>query len=1418
MSFKLDANIWYKRFWGVVFLLGPIIGASQDMINFEHITTDNGLSQSDINAIYQDKKGFMWFATHDGLNKYDGYDFTIYKPQINQPESISSNLIFDIVGDQDDNLWIGTTGKGLNYFNRSTEKFIRFQHDENNKGSLSSDHVIKVLLDSKNRLWVGTSKGLNMLDLKKMKDSAVFEHFYPEINSNEIFSRANSINSLYEDDKGHIWTGTAQGLFKISRDKNGDQYLQSVNEAIGLPKTRVECIGSDNFGRLLIGTGNGVYVQMAGPDSTKIQKFHEGDFNKLLVDNNNHIWFGTNEGLLYFKNTNKDNVPILENHFKYDSRNKFSLSKNIVKSLFLDKTGIIWIGTNGGGVNKYDPERKQFRHVRKSLDPNSLSYDKIRSMYEDSNGTLWIGTEGGGLNMLKKEYDDGTYNNFRVFDNIQRTFALTEAFHNDRKILFVGAENEHGLYILDITNPNRIKEENIIKAEDVDTSVFSLLTDSQNNIWIGTYGGGVQRWVPNKDSKQYTKDVFINSPSNPSSLPSNIVRNIYEDSHGNIWFGTGDGLGKLSLDQKGKKQPNFTVYKNDPKNPGSISHNYILAIRESTAGDLWVGTFGGGLNKLVQSDGNGLDSFISYTETDGLPNNVIKGILEDNMGYLWLSTNQGLSKFNPKEVTFKNYDVNDGLQNNEFQELAALKRKDGEMLFGGINGFNTFYPEKITENSFEAETVITNFSISNKPVKIDEEINGRVILNKSIEETKELHLKYGENNFSFEFASIHYAAPEKNVFAYMLEGFDKGWIQTSSEKRFATYTNIEPGWYTLKVKASNNDGIWDSSPSEVRIRVIPPWWRTNSAYALYTLLFLGMLWLFWRYTFISTTKKHQLELEYLEKEKAEELQRIKLEFFTNISHEFKTPLTLIKGPLEYLQKNVEKLEKKIVLEQYGLMYKNTNYLMRLINQLLDFRKINQGKMHLVVRHGNVLDFVKVVAEPFQFLARKQSIDFKIISEQDKIMSWFDQDALEKILNNLLSNAFKFTPENGTISIKISEERELDTYGILKAQPLNLGALIIQVQDSGIGITPDRMDSIFKRFYVEKDDKKLNPEGAGIGLSFTKSLVELHQGKIDIISEPNKGANFIVRLPIEKVAYENNLEITCKEVNDSDYSMRSTEAEYFAIGINDEMEDSNISKSRSKLPVLLVVDDNADIRAFIKQTLGDSYTVYEAENGEVGLQVANKLIPNIILTDVIMPVMDGIELCGILKSKKETSHIPIVMLTAKSSEESEIEGLIRGADDYISKPFSIDSLRLKLTNIIKTREELRKRFNRDITLNPTDVTVTSADETFLQLAMDTVEKHMMNTDFSVEMLVKEMGISRSNLYLKFKELTGLSSSEFIRNIRLKRAVQLLEKSDMSVKEIMYMTGFNTASYFSKCFKKQFGVIPSEYLEQQSLQSK
>ena len=742
---------------------------AQNSLKFEHLNTENGLSQSDVNAIFQDDNGFMWFGTHDGLNRYDGYNFTVFKPNPKNQYSISSNLIWKIIDDEKGNLWIGTTGGGLNYFNKKTEKFKQFKSDANNEFSISSDYITLVFIDSDNRLWVGTTKGIDMADLSKPTDSLKFEHYNLYQNSDSPTRNSNNVNTFYEDSMHQIWIGGITGLSKLSRDSNGDMYFQEVNEQINLPNTQVKSIIEDTYGNLILATSSGLYRYAPNKTENQLQFIYSGNFNTISI-NNYHIWAGTDDGLIEFSNLSETKLPELVGLYKYDPENPTnSLSKNAVKSLYIDHTGIIWVGVNGGGVNKFDPQRKQFSHIKKNLELGSLSNDKIRAIHEDSKGNLWVGTEGGGLNLLGKTDKENDFTQFQHFTKINKVFAIEEINLKSSTKIFTGGENSPGLFEIDLDTNKRIGEDDLKPITQVPSSVFSILQDKDRNVWIGFYNGGIQRWLINEDGDTFTKDNFRFNPTNETGIPNNIIRDIYQDTKNNIWFATGDGLAKLPYNQITSKNPKFVNYKNIPNDETTISHNYILTVFESQSGDIWVGTFGGGLNKLIPAKDGKPEHFKTYCEKEGLPNNVIKGILDDDQGNLWLSTNKGLSKFDIDQENFQNYDVNDGLQSNEFSELAAFKTKDGLMLFGGVNGFTAFYPEDIISNKIKAETVLTNFSIFNKPLAIGAEMNGRIILDKSINSIDEIELKHNENSFSFEFAALHYAASSKNKYAYKLD-------------------------------------------------------------------------------------------------------------------------------------------------------------------------------------------------------------------------------------------------------------------------------------------------------------------------------------------------------------------------------------------------------------------------------------------------------------------------------------------------------------------------------------------------------------------------------------------------------------------------------------------------------------------------
>lgn len=1368
-------------------LCGGVV--SQNKAYFKRITTDNGLSQSDINTIHQDKNGFMWFGTHDGLNRYDGYTFKVFQPEPKNPNSIPSNLIFDITEDVNGNLWIGTTGAGLVYFDLATEKFTTFKHDKDDVKSISSNSIAKVYVDRENRLWVGTSKGLNMVDLKESAENIEFKRFKAQQEPYLLDRNLSSIQAIYEDSNGQIWVGGYAGIYRLSRESNGDAYLRFVNKDIGLPNVAVRCI-TEYENRLLIGTSEGLFIQEKTEEKYRLKKVLQGSYNEILV-NKNRIWAGTNEGLWEIHSVSNDSFEI-NNHFDYDPKNAHSISKNNVISLFRDKTGVIWAGTNGGGVNKFDPNRKQFQHIRKTLDPNSLSYDKIRSFFEDSNKNLWVGTEGGGLNLLQKHTNNQIFDHFNTIRNV---YAIEEIELNNKSMLVFGGQGNPSMFLKDISDSNKIKNSELIPIDDFINSIFSLLKDSKGNLWVGTYNGGIYRWQINNRTSEIIKDNYVNDVNDPKSVSNNIIRNIFEDSYGNIWFGTSNGLSVLTRTEVDKKFPKFKNFKNDPKDASTISHNYILSVYEDSNKNVWVGTFGGGLNRF---EGNGKEIFKSYNEKDGLPNNVVKGIIEDDEGFLWLSTNKGLSKFDPNNQTFKNYDVNDGLQSNEFQELAYLKRENGDILFGGVNGFNVFQPKTLRENTYLPETVITKLLVSNEEVEVGKEVKGNVLLKNTISEIQKVNLKHFQNNISFEFAALHYAAPEKNKFKYKLEGFDINWESTSANKRFAAYTNLAPGDYVFKVKSSNNDGLWNEEAAHIAISISPPFWMTWWAYAIYGLLILALFWSIQSYLNLRSKQRASVQLQ----KEIEQVNKLKLQFFTNISHEFKTPITLILNPIEELLASVQ--NNSTIQSRLKVVQRNANSLLRLVHQLMEFRRIEVGETKLGATPSNVVSFIREIAYSFQTTAKKKGINISFESKSKEIKTWFDWDKLEKIMNNLIFNAIKFTPEEGEIIVRVKESKVNDQMHI-ESRGVVVNYVQIEVQDNGVGMDRAQLPYVFHRFYQVDQSNKAAYEGSGIGLAITKDLVDLHHGEIEVDSQKGKGTTFKLKLPLGKTHLlpEEQLEINIPEPF-LDNELDDLAIEEIAEAQNDY---DIVDKDKN---VILVVDDNTDIRELVKEGLRERYSILEAEHGREALNIALKEMPDLVISDVLMPEMDGVEFCRELKSNIRTSHIPVILLTALNSVEHRIEGIESGADAYIPKPFKMKLLMVRVKKLIASREMMRKRFLTEKELTPEKVTLNSVDEVFLNKIMDCMEMNMGNDSYWVDELASDMNVSRSTFFRKLKKLTGQSPNDFMRMIRLKRAVQLLEQNELTISQISYMVGFSDPGYFGKCFRKMYGVAPSNYL--------
>lgn len=1360
--------------------------AQSNSLYFKHLTRDNNLSSNHVNCICEDEYGFIWFGTEDGLNKYDGYNFEIFRHGINDTTGISDNRVQCIIGDnKNGNLWIGTTN-GLNYFNKSTYKFTKYFKNSFNNCGLSDNSIMSLCFDKDSSLWVGTEKGLNILD-KTGKQFIPFKILNTKYNAFE-----NSIWTIYCDYKNRIWIGTMKGLFIFNKK---DSSIINYNQNNNIHSIRN--IYEDKNNNIWICTDKqGIFLIEQGNLNNKSINYNKE--NGSLINNRAHNVVEDSFGYYYI--INRDGGLTYFNQkqnkiHKYipDKYNPNSLNSKALISIYKDSKGIIWIGTFSSGINYIDNQRKPFEHYTINFKETGLFNNNIRSLFEDSQGNIWVGTkEGGGLS--KFDRDRGTFKHYKNDPN--NKFSLSDDYifsinEIDSNLLLVGTYRK-GLDIFDKTKDKFYHySHNKNDLQSISSNrVSAIFKDQQGTIWIGN---------------DEETDIF--DPDNRVFTKTNIklVFCFCNEGANNIWMGT--KTNGLYLYNKTTGKSIIFNYSQDSKS--GINNNNIRSIKKDSKNNLWIGTEGGGVNVMDIKN----KKFRAFTEKDGLSNNRVCGLLIDELDNIWISTTNGLSKFIPPPAKhlfdenhkgeFRNYNINDGLQGNEFESLVCLQTKNGEMLFGGRNGFNIFHPSKIVDNPNKPNIVINDLKLFNKSVKIGDE-NSPIV--NHISQTKELTLSNYQTVITLEFIALNYTSPEKVQYSYMLEGFDKDWVK-SGTKRTATYTNLDQGNYIFRVIASNNDGIWNTKGATLKINILPPFWKTKWAYVIYGILILLILALIRKYSIIGAEEKTKLLVERYEHEKAEEVNSIKLKFFTNISHEFRTPLTLILGPLEnLLSSDINDTVKKQLL----LMRRNAELMLRLINQLLDVRKSETGNLKLKTTNDDIVNFIKETAILFNSLAEQNTIKFAVKTDFDNYNIWFDHEKLEKVLFNLLSNAFKFTPVNGKISISISKfvsenakkpffsKKQLDEY------------IEIKVTDTGIGISKKMIGHIFERFFQIKSSGS-EYQGTGIGLSLTRDLVRLHGGKITAESQENQGSCFTVRLPtgdkhlksnqktdkkVEKY-YSNNIPNTPNiEGNNSPT-------------LSDSKLDTEINDSSDK-PLILVIDDHKDIRDYIIQNLSSIYNFEEAANGKEGFDIAINTSPLLIISDVMMPVINGIELCKKLKAEIQTSHIPVILLTARTSLDYKIEGIETGADAYISKPFSLKLLEAQINNLINSRNKLQKLFKLDVSLQPKDITLTSIDANFIEKAMQITEKYMSDTEFDVAVFVKEMGMSRSVLYKKFKALNGQSINEFINSIRMKRAIQLLVQDKISISDVAYEVGFSNPKYFSTCFKKQFEMTPSKYI--------
>ncbi|HEY8916358.1 MAG TPA: two-component regulator propeller domain-containing protein [Chitinophaga sp.] len=1333
---------------------------------FSHIDIDQGLSNNQVNCIFKDSKGFMWFGTISGLNRYDGYTFRIFKHDVRDSASLPDNFIERITEAPGGLLWIYARD-GQHVYDPARDAFLSTQPVLQQLG-IPDTAVNDIVRDAQDGYWfIHPTNGLYYaaagktpaLHIQHTKDSStIYDNSLAAVtpaadnnlwllHSNGMLEKMDgrSKRISYRNDLLYRQSKGIPQRYALLADREGDLWIYSINDAQGIWyfNQRTQAFSH--------------YDQNSQPI-----RLNNNIVRGVVQDNQGRIWVGTDHGGVNIIDKQRQSI-----HYEVNQpENPKSLSQNSITILYKDNTGIIWVGTYKKGISYYHEDIVKFPlYQHQPLNAQSLPYDDVNRFVEDAAGNLWIGTNGGGLIYFNR--NTNTYTQYRHDAHNAGSLSsdvVVSLWIDRQQQLWVGtyfggldrfANGQFVHYKNDPANPASLSN----------NSVWEIFEDSRRQLWVGTLGAGLNLFNP------ATQQFHPFRKGQPNSIHSNYIAALLEDKQGNLWIGTDNGV-EIRDAQTGR----FTTYNKN------LSNNNVICLFEDSRGWIWIGTREG-LNlydpQLKQSR--------IFRKEDGLPDNSVLNILEDNDHNLWMSTPNGLSNLTIRDGKFRflNYDAADGLQGKEFNENAALKTRRGELLFGGGNGFNLFYPHTITQNKNVPPLVLTDFQVFNKSINAGEKINGRVLLQQDISATRQITLKYKENVFSIEFAALSYFHPEKSRYAYKLEGFNEGWLTTNGGQRKATYTNLDPGDYVFHVKASNNDGVWTRQPLELHIKILPPFWKTPLAFLLYGVLILGALLLARRLMLERERLRFRIEQERQQAHRMHELDALKIRFFTNVSHEFRTPLSLIITPLEKIIKGTKEEGTKGQLE---LIQRNARRLLNLVNQLLDFRKMEVQEIKLHTAEGDIVAFIRELTASFSDLSEKKQVKLDFRSQVNTLVMAYDADKIEKIIFNLLSNAFKFTPELGSVAVEL----QLAEDGRI---------LIIQVKDTGIGMPPEQQERIFERFFQHEGQGSLLNQGSGIGLSITREFVKLHGGAITVDSAPEMGSCFTIQLPVRT----NGAQPALVASGDAAPSPAAP------------LPVTPMPVRSGKKPLVLLVEDNEDFRFYLKDNLGLHYQVITAENGQSGWQILQQTLPDLVVSDVSMPVMDGLELCRRIRGNQRTAHLPVILLTARTTEADQLEALEKGATDFITKPFSFEVLLSRIRNLIAQQASLKKSFREKIEANPSTIAISSADEQFIQQALQVVEKHLADADFSVEDLSRALHMSRVSVYKKILSLTGKTPIEFIRSIRLKRAAQLLEKSQLTVAEVAYEVGFNNPKYFSRYFKTEYNVLPSAYGRQRAPES-
>lgn len=1313
-----------------------------------------GLSNNSVRCIFQDHRGFIWLGTYDGLNRYDGYNFKVFRNKLNDSTSLPHNYIYAIHEDSNNDLWIGT-GQGLTRFNSISNTFIPAYMSRYPSKQLQkiTANVNRMASDSAGNLYVATNGWGFLVKSKTEKVAAQIP-----VHLEGVSETGYNVQAVTVDNKGKVWLFIRDAGLCLYDP--GKQSIRRIDKTI----KSAHHITTDKQGHVWVATSHGLYEYAA--DGSSILKHYtekEGELSSnrvvyLSIDPQDNLWIGSEGGGISILPAGKGRMQYL-----LPGENPNNLSSESAYAIHADRENRIWIGTIKGGINIVDWQKSRFQtYTHDPLSPNSLVNNFVSSFFEDKAKNIWIGTDGGGLSIWDRA--EKKFRNFRYEPRKARTIS-----HN---------------------------------------SVTSIVQDQEGDIWLATFGGGINRY--NQRSEQFEHYPCINEVTGTENKNAWLV---YEDKEKDIWATT-FGVGKVYLFNR--KQNRFEVFdqelddlialtedragnlwggnsyqliKIDKKNKKHVTYEFgkpIRSIYEDDKKRFWVGTEGGG---LILFDRAKAEIISRYSDADGLCNNSVLNILEDDKGHLWLSTFNGLSRFDPDSAVFKNFYQSDGLQSNQFSYNAALKLSSGELLFGGIGGFNLFNPANILPRNYMPPVFFTDIRVNNK---------GLADINNYITPTdagniRQLEIPYNEAVLSFTFTALEYTSSEKIKYAYFLEGWDKDWNYTGNI-RTINYNNIREGNYTLRIKSTNAEGVWNKEETSLAIIVLPPWYRTVWAYLAYLFAAGGLVYLYYRYKSRQAELKYEIKLAHLNSEKEKEINEKRQTFFTNVSHEFRTPLTLIINPIrDILRKNNPALQEEHA--ELNIVYRNARRLLSLVDQLLLFRKAEDEADQLRIGRLNLYSLCEEVYLCFAQQAKAKHIQYLYECENRELEIYADREKMEIVFYNLLSNALKYTPEGGRIVLRLTETDK---------------TIEASVADNGVGMPEEAQQRLFEKFYQVKDKNSPARPGFGIGLYLVKHSVETHKGQISFESSPGHGTSFHITLLKGKEHFaDRDIQeditpeaVILPELAEEEPAPAVPEISKEAAGLGSMITDQ---------PSLLVIDDNESMRSYVASIFKQQFIVHEAANAEDGLLLAKKYLPDIIISDVVMGQMSGIELCKTVKNTPSLNHIPVILLTGSNSTDSKLKGVEGGADDYITKPFEKDLLQARVSSLLKSKENLQRYFYNEITHQENSLKISAEYKEFLERCIQIVEENIDNEDFNIQQFATAIGMSHSKLYKKIKAVSGQTANAFIRYIRLRKAAELFINTNYNVNETAFYVGIKDVKYFREQFHKTFGLNPSEYIE-------